>query len=228
MNIILSPHLDDGVFNAWHVIAKGQIKIITVFAGTPDTRKTTFWDRLGGIKSSQEMMAVRRAENKTALKDEVAEIINLNFLDHQYAHKQVDIETIWKELRKHITKQDVLFVPIAASRIFRHVDHVALRDLGVHLFNEGFRVKFYTDIPYMRIPNIVNVRYLSKLERKVKIITGLESRATVVVLDNAIFAKKRAAMRAYKTQYRITNLSSFGSLSRKANIVHEIEIELNK
>jgi GlcNAc-PI de-N-acetylase len=228
MNIILSPHLDDAVFNVWHVISKDKAKVITIFAGVPSNEKSTIWDRLGGARDSREMMTARRTENKTALAGQNVEIIDLDFLDNQYGQRTLGVEAIKNELRKYISKQDTLFVPLAASRIFKHPDHVIVRTVGQELLAEGFRLIFYPDIPYMRIPSTVSSNFLSNLQKKVKTLTGFNSTATVIVLDDIAGEKKQKAMKAYETQYRITNLTSFGSLGRKANLKHEIEIELNK
>ena len=83
---------------------------------------------------------------------------------------------------------------------------------------------FYADIPYMQIPQKPGNPYVSRLEKRIFTITGEKLKVTVISLGKNELIKKIIAMKAYETQFTITNLTSFGTLAKKANIQSEIEI----
>jgi LmbE family N-acetylglucosaminyl deacetylase len=225
MNIILSPHLDDAVFNIWHILNQKNTQLITVFAGLPNGNHATLWDRVGGFKKSRDMMEARRQENETALRGLGVTIVNLDFLDNQYMNEARDEDELYNQLKARVAKSDTIYAPIAASKLYRHPDHVLLRDIGLQLKKEGFQVSFYADIPYMQIPQKPGNAYIDRLERRIFSLTAEKLKVSVISLDKKEVRKKVAAMKAYETQFTITNITSFGGLSKKANIQSEIEIK---
>ena len=224
MNSILSPHLDDAVFNAWHILSQKNTQLITVFSGLPDGNHATLWDRIGGFKKSRDMMEARRQENETALSGLGVHIVNLDFLDNQYMNEVRDEDELYNQLKARVAKTDIIYAPIAVGKPYRHPDHVLLRDIGLQLKKEGYKVNFYADIPYMQIPKKPGDSYVSRLEKRIFSLTGEKLKVSVMSLDNNEVIKKVAAMKAYETQFTITNITSFGRLSKKANIQSEIEI----
>jgi LmbE family N-acetylglucosaminyl deacetylase len=183
------------------------------------------WDRIGGFKKSRDMMEARRQENETALSGLGVRIVNLDFLDNQYMTEERDGDELYNQLKARVAKPDIIYAPIAASRLYRHPDHVLLREIGLKLKKEGYRVVFYTDIPYMQIPKKPVDTYLRRLEKRIFSLTGEKLKVSVISLDNNEVLKKVAAMKAYETQFTITNITSFGRLSKKANVQSEIEIK---
>jgi LmbE family N-acetylglucosaminyl deacetylase len=224
MNIILSPHLDDAVFNIWHILNQKNTQLITVFSGLPDGNHATLWDRIGGFKKSRDMMEARRQENETALSGLGVRIVNLDFLDNQYMNEVRDKDQLYNQLKARVAKTDIIYAPIAASRLYRHPDHVLLRVIGLKLKKEGYKVIFYADIPYMQIPQKPGDSFVSRLEKRIFLLTAKKLKVSVISLDKNEVIKKMAAMKAYETQFTITNLTSFGRLSKKANVQSEIEI----
>ena len=224
MNIVLSPHLDDAVFNIWHILIQKNTQLITVFAGLPNKNHTTLWDRVGGFKKSRDMMEARRQENEIALKGLGVTIVNLDFLDNQYINEARDEADLYNQIRSRVAKTDTVYAPIAASKLYRHPDHVLLREIGLKLKKQGYRVVFYADIPYMQIPKKPGAAYLRRLERRIVSFTGEKLKVSVISLDKNEVMEKNSAMKAYETQFTITNLTSFGMLGKKANIQSEIEI----
>jgi len=224
MNIILSPHLDDAVFNIWHILNQKNTQLITVFSGLPNENHATLWDRIGGFKKSRDMMEARRLENETALSGVGVRIVNLDFLDNQYMTEERDEAELYNQIKAKVAKKDIIYSPIAAGKIYRHPDHVLLREIGLKLKKEGYKVVFYADIPYMQIPQKPGNSYVSRLEKRIFTITGEKLKVTVISLGKNELIKKIIAMKAYETQFTITNLTSFGTLAKKANIQSEIEI----
>src|SRR6476620_2692847 len=68
--VIVSPHLDDAVLgSALRMIAAPTTSVITVLAGNPPAypRSMRYWDVQGGFGPDDDVMAVRRAEDRAAL-----------------------------------------------------------------------------------------------------------------------------------------------------------------
>lgn len=170
-------------------------------------------------------MEARRQENETALRGLGVTIVNLDFLDNQYMNEARDEEELYNQLKARVAKTDIIYAPIAVSRLYRHPDHVLLRDIGLQLKKEGYKVNFYADIPYMQIPQKPGNAYVDRLERRIFSLTAEKLKVSVISLDKNEVRKKVAAMKAYETQFTITNITSFGGLSKKANIQSEIEIK---
>ena len=100
--IVLSPHLDDAVFNCWRTIneADDDVTVLGIFAGLPEAGTSRLWDRLCGQSNSRQMVLKRRQEDKLALLNTKASIIHLDFLDNQYRSEPPKIEKIVSEIVK--------------------------------------------------------------------------------------------------------------------------------
>jgi len=85
--VVVSPHLDDGVFGCGDLIASSPGTIVTtVFAGAPSSYVSyTDWDASAGFTPGDDVVARRRQEDRAALRALDAEPLWLDFLDSQYA-----------------------------------------------------------------------------------------------------------------------------------------------
>src|SRR3954453_14134030 len=85
MIVILSPHPDDAVFSAWHVLTStGEAEIVNVFSGIPEPGFVTALDLAHGAEESAAWMRRRRAEDRVVL-DSIGRFVrNLDFLDVAY------------------------------------------------------------------------------------------------------------------------------------------------
>jgi LmbE family N-acetylglucosaminyl deacetylase len=84
--LVISPHLDDGVFacGRWLALHPGST-VLTVFAGSPrDGARCTEWDAQCGFKHAEQAIAARRAEDRRALAMIDARPCWLEFTDSQY------------------------------------------------------------------------------------------------------------------------------------------------
>jgi LmbE family N-acetylglucosaminyl deacetylase len=97
--LVLSPHLDDGVFSCGRLIASHPSCVVaTVFAGrAPATQKLTDWDRACGFADGDDVIGARREEDRAALYVLGAAPIWLDFLDSQYG-RAPSVETIAAEI----------------------------------------------------------------------------------------------------------------------------------
>jgi LmbE family N-acetylglucosaminyl deacetylase len=84
--IVISPHLDDGVFSCGEAIAAAdRAVVITVFAGIPQQQgDVTSWDAACGFRLGDDAVSIRRKEDKKALGTLGALPLWLDFLDAQY------------------------------------------------------------------------------------------------------------------------------------------------
>ena len=65
--VILSPHLDDGVWSCFSLLAReDDVVVATVFAGIPDAAPG-WWDAQCGITDSAAHVRDRRAEDSAVL-----------------------------------------------------------------------------------------------------------------------------------------------------------------
>jgi LmbE family N-acetylglucosaminyl deacetylase len=84
---VVSPHFDDAVMGTGDFLGRhpGSV-VITVFGGPPPAYPDppTAWDASGGFKSGDDVVAVRREEDRRALAVYDAEPLWLEFPDHQY------------------------------------------------------------------------------------------------------------------------------------------------
>ncbi|HZV27107.1 MAG TPA: PIG-L family deacetylase [Acidothermaceae bacterium] len=92
---VVSPHLDDAVLSCAGLIAGAPTTtVLTVFAGRPPARDTatppefvpgsTFWDQASGFVAGDDVVGLRRAEDRAALAQLGALPRWLDFLDSQY------------------------------------------------------------------------------------------------------------------------------------------------
>lgn len=220
--VILSPHLDDAVFSCWHLINQPDTEVITIFAGVPANNTTTLWDRLCGEPNSATMMRARRKENESALSASNISYRNLDYLDAQYLHAKRNIAEIADVLLSEVGPESHFYAPLANGRFWRHPDHVAVRKVGQMLLQAGRKVSFYADIPYMQIPSRVTPERTDKILKATQQLLNNVTSLEFHELKQKDQDLKRAVMVQYQSQYSKTNLVSFGTLKRHANLEREL------
>ncbi len=210
-NVVLSPHFDDGIFSLYSILANDKLSrsLITIFSGLPENKKNSLWDFLCTGKSSVKTMKIRIQENENVSNLLGFKTLNLGFLDKQYK-KSNDPADIKNKILQYIDKSDsVIYAPIAMSSLYRHADHILIRNIAIDLFSEGFRVIFYADIPYMDTSKIITNKIFESLKEK----TGNDFTSETITLSRSSIKNKFNTMRLYKSQYMMTNLTSLGRLS---------------
>lgn len=225
-SVILSPHFDDAVFNCWQAINQPGAVVVTVFAGQPADGQTTLWDRICGTPHSRQMMRRRQQENRQALNPTGAELINLKFLDAQYDRLKPTVEQIVEAILKAVAEPASFLVPLAGSHLYRHADHVLVRQVGLALLSRGYTVSFYADAPYMTLPTELSRKAAEALAARASQLVGRPLKAELVRLSQDQLAAKRAAMAKYASQARMTNFTSLGGLSRVAKTAYELKLKI--
>jgi LmbE family N-acetylglucosaminyl deacetylase len=138
---IVSPHLDDAVLSCWHLLAgPGDVRVVNLFTGVP-AGGLGEWDRRTGSQDSPRRMLERLAEDRAALSTAGRHALNVGLLDDQYRNGGAAPVT----LASLVDPRSVVFVPVAFGA---HPDHVAAREAGLALREEGVDVRLYADLPH--------------------------------------------------------------------------------
>ena len=220
--IVISPHLDDAVFSAWHLLGSNTT-VLTVFAGEPPAGTEAWWDKLCGQRDSVAMTKRRKSENEHALKPTKTQLIYLNFLDNQYRSQTVEVSSIVDEILYKTNKDDEYMVNLTGG-VWGHKDHILTRQAGIELMNKGRNVNFYLDIPYMGLPKYFLSLYIKFIEKEATRLLGVKANVKIAKLNEQQLRNKIQASLKYGSQYKMTNLTSLGRLSRYINRGYEIEI----
>jgi hypothetical protein len=146
MKVVVSPHLDDAVFSAWHLLGgAGDARVVNVFdAVPPEGTAPPRWDRLTGAHDSVERMRERRDEDRRALELAGRSSVGLDFLDSQYRDGPLDADALETALDRAAGDGEL----VAPAGIGEHSDHVAVRDAALALGARGAAVSFYAELPY--------------------------------------------------------------------------------
>ena len=193
---VVSPHLDDGVFGCGELLAAhpGSV-VVTVFAGRPPRYGgPTAWDAAGGFRPGDDVVGLRRDEDRTALALLGARPIWLAFRDAQYGDPP-SVDVVSGALEAAIREVDApsVFIPLGLFHSDHHLAHEAA--LGVMRRRHERSWFAYEDAVYRRIPDLLEER-LAALRRD-----GLIAGPPVSSSECGREAKRRA-VRCYRSQLR--------------------------
>lgn len=169
--LLLSPHLDDAVFSAWHLLTgDAPVTVATIFAGVPAEGVLTPLDREHGATGSAAWVRRRRAEDAAVLDSVGAASAHLDLLDVQYRAERVphvraaladgvgsfvtivegepDLRVGEDEIEAAVTALGSLGRVAAPLGVGGHPDHVAVARFAARLAREGADVTFWADAPY--------------------------------------------------------------------------------
>ncbi len=126
--LVVSPHLNDGVFSCGELIAAFPGALVaTVFTSTPvDHRVLTNWDQQCGFNSAYEAMRTRRAENAAALEVLGAAPLWLGFCETQYTSSPTVMQIATELDRLLFTLQpNVVAIPLGLFKPENYLVHAA-------------------------------------------------------------------------------------------------------
>jgi LmbE family N-acetylglucosaminyl deacetylase len=200
--VVVSPHFDDAVLGAAHLIdAHPGTTVVTVLGGRPPAYpdEPTSWDACGGFRAGDDVVALRREEDRAAMAFLEATPVWLDFPDHQYLakEKRPRPEQVAPVLEEAIraASPTAVFLPMGLA----NPDHALTHDAGLAaraalLESESSPAWFcYEDHGYKHIPGILAWR-VAKLFK-----SGLWPTPAVVPVEPDM-ARKRAAIDLYKSQ----------------------------
>lgn len=196
--VVCSPHFDDAALGAAHLLtAHPDSTVVTVFGGRPASYPDppTEWDALGGFRAGDDVVALRRLEDRAAMEVLGAAPIWLDFVDHQYLapdeRAEPDEIAVALDAVLDEAQPTAVFLPMGLA----NPDHVATHDAGVRLAARRDDLSWfcYEDSGYKHIPGMLAWR-IAKLFRSDLWPTPM---VVPVVLDND---RKRAAIECYRSQ----------------------------
>ncbi len=198
--VVVSPHFDDAAMGAgFLLLSYPGSTVITVLAGEPPAYpdEVSPWDALGGFVKGDDVVAVRRQEDKAAMAVLGAAHVWLDFPDHQYLAVEdrptpAQVAPVLEEAIR-VSNATAVFLPMGIA----NPDHVLSHDAGLlarEALGEGSPSWFcYEDQGYKHLPGMLAWR-ISKLFR-----SGLWPTPAIVpvALDTE---SKRTAIMEYVTQ----------------------------
>jgi LmbE family N-acetylglucosaminyl deacetylase len=200
--VVVSPHFDDAVLGASHLIAGHPgTTVVTVLGGRPPAYpdEPTSWDACGGFRAGDDVVALRREEDRAAMAFLGATPVWLDFPDHQYLSKaqRPRPAQVAPVLQQAITtvSPSAVFLPLGLANPDHALTHdaglLARRALGE---SENPPAWFcYEDHGYKHIPGIMAWR-IAKLFKE-----GLWPTPAVVPVEPDM-VRKRTAIELYKSQ----------------------------
>lgn len=199
--LVVSPHLDDGVFGCGALLAAHPgSTVLTVFAGAPpEGLPLADWDRRCGFHRTADVVPARRAEDRAALARLQARPLWLDFLDDQYAGAvpgaSAPPDTLRRALQAAIDEldPDAAVLPMGLF----HSDHARVHEAGLALLRAtpARRWLGVEDALYRRIPGL--------LQRRLGALAGAGVVATPAFPPlPADPEAKRRAVAAYASQLR--------------------------
>ncbi|HTT87270.1 MAG TPA: PIG-L family deacetylase [Acidimicrobiales bacterium] len=200
--VVVSPHFDDAVLGATHLLSLHPgSTVITVLGGRPPgyPAEPTDWDACGGFRAGDDVVGLRREEDRAALGFLEATPVWLEFSDHQYLSKdeRPTPQAVAPALATAIAaaRPSAVFLPMGLA----NPDHVLTHDSGLLVRAQLLSAAEapiwfgYEDHGYKHIPGILAWR-VAKLFR-----SGLWPTPAVVPIDPDM-ERKRAAIGFYKSQ----------------------------
>lgn len=200
--VVVSPHFDDAALGTAHLLSSHPgSTVVTVLGGRPGSYPDPVspWDAAGGFAVGDDVVAIRREEDRAAMDVLGARPVWLDFADHQYLapeDRPVPVDVAPALARAlgdaHPT---AVFLPMGLA----NPDHVLTHDAGllarVALAADGTAPLWfcYEDGGYSHLPGLLAWR-VSRLFR-----SGLwPTPAIVPVVPDP--ASKRAAIGCYRSQ----------------------------
>jgi LmbE family N-acetylglucosaminyl deacetylase len=150
--VVVSPHLDDAAFSLGATIARAaragaKVRVLTVFAGDPDSSgPAAWWDRKAGFASEADAVRARRKEDEEACRILGATPVWLSFSDASY-ERQVDYESIRGEVGQAVEGANLVLLP---GFPLRHIDHLRLTRLLLAHPVGAARTGLYVEQPYAK------------------------------------------------------------------------------
>jgi LmbE family N-acetylglucosaminyl deacetylase len=200
--VVVSPHFDDAVLGAAHLLATYPgSTVVTVMGGRPPAypAEPTPWDALGGFRAGDDVVAARREEDRAAMASLDATPVWLDFPDHQYLARseRPPPADVAPALEKAIVElaPTAVFLPMGLVNPDHDVTHQAGLLARTAVVDSGTAGAWfcYEDHGYKHIPGILAWR-VARL-----FMSGLWPTPAVVPVEPDM-ARKRAAIDLYASQ----------------------------
>jgi LmbE family N-acetylglucosaminyl deacetylase len=196
--LLCSPHFDDAALGAAHMLgAHPGSTVVTVCGGRPPAYPDppTEWDALGGFVTGDDVVAIRREEDRAAMKVLDAQPVWLEFVDHQYLEpsERAAPTVIADDIERAINdaQPTAVFIPMGIA----NPDHVATHDAGMLVATRRPDLTWfcYEDSGYKHIPGLLAWRIG-------KLFHGELWPTPMIVPTDVDHERKRAAIECYVSQ----------------------------
>ena len=165
--VVVSPHFDDAAMGAGYLLFRypGSV-VVTVLGGRPPAypEQPTDWDKAGGFKAGDDVVAVRQEEDRAAMEVFGAVPVWLDFPDHQYLAepdrpKPADVAPA---LEAAVREATAVFLPMGLA----NPDHVVTHEAGLIVRERRPEIAWfcYEDHGYKHLPGMLAWR-VAKLFR---------------------------------------------------------------
>lgn len=189
MNVlIVSPHLDDAVLSLGQFMAATRTIVVTVFAGIAEGLSD--YDKSCGFDSSTEAMLTRRREDAGACALVGADVVHLDFLDHQYRMGTND-DDIVESLIPFYKSDWVILAPLGIG----HPDHVQTARCARVARGDG-TMFLYEELPYRVLHPEQVVDEFAKVKTE-----GFSIADLPYPLEQGPRDRKITAVSAYRSQF---------------------------
>jgi LmbE family N-acetylglucosaminyl deacetylase len=169
--VVVSPHLDDAVLGCGQLLSHHPgAMVVTVFGGRPEAYpdEVTGWDAIGGFKQGDDVVAIRREEDRSALAVFDASPVWLEFADHQYVPEDArdEADEVAEALDAVLVELDptAVFFPFGLANPDHVMTHRATRSLIDR--HPDWAWFCYEDSGYKHIPGMLAWRVSSLFRRK--------------------------------------------------------------
>lgn len=200
--VVVSPHFDDAALGAAHLLASYPgSTVVTVLGGRPPAYPDdpTEWDALAGFAAGDDVVGLRREEDRAALAVLGARPVWLEFADHQYLppDRRPRPADVAPELAAALAGESpsAVFLPMGLA----NPDHGLTHDAGLLARRmlggaSGAPLWFcYEDGGYLHLPGLLAWRVASLFR------SGLWPTPAIVPVRPDM-ATKRAALACYASQ----------------------------
>jgi LmbE family N-acetylglucosaminyl deacetylase len=199
--VVVSPHLDDAVLGCARLLAVHPgTTVVTVFAGNPDHYPEPMrkWDVQSGFAPGDDVMSVRRDEDRAALAVLDATPVHLDFVEYTYnaGNRPVAPDAIASKLTPALDELQptLVLAPFGLANPDHDVTHQACM-LAREQLDTSVAWWCYEDHGYKHIPGLLAWRVSSLFRRKVW-------PTPVCPRVDPSEARKQQAVACYPTQLR--------------------------
>jgi LmbE family N-acetylglucosaminyl deacetylase len=145
--VVVSPHFDDAVFSAAHVLLADRctVTVITVCGGVPRDGEVSQWDLECGFASGAAAALQRRSEDLLANGLAGVRSLHLDFTDGPY-RSGFPHDGVAAGLAAVLPPDGEVWVPAGLGA---HPDHTGTREAALSVVPAASgRIRFYADCPY--------------------------------------------------------------------------------
>ncbi len=159
VNVILSPHCDDAAFSLGASLLSGylkDVKIITIFSLSNCTvnNKNKDIKYISSIRKNEDFIFSSYCPKNLAFTycDLLDAPLRMNIGEEDVCNTSNDEEQfvtqtiINKIIIEKVSKEAFILAPLGLGN---HIDHLILRNTAITFLQNGYKVAFYEDLPYI-------------------------------------------------------------------------------